>query len=80
MGNDKGSGLAGWKYMNGKQKRKDSGHKLLNAMLPAPMMMLRRLEGGHLCRPVTCWSLCVEDVPGEQGNWGRALCRGLGEP
>lgn len=64
----------------GKQK-KDSGDKGLDAMLPALKMMLRRLEAGHLCGPVPAGStvLCVcEDVPGEQGSWGRALWRGLG--
>lgn len=39
-----------------KQEKTDSGDKGLNAMHPALMMMLRRLEGGHLCGSVPAGS------------------------
>lgn len=79
--NDKGFGLAGWKYMKGKQRKKDSGHKGLNALLPALKMMLMSWSVG-ICvdvSPAGPAMLSVLRTSLGNGSWGRALLRGLGE-
>lgn len=51
------------------EAEEDASHKGLHATLPTPKVMLRRLEGGHLCRPVTRWaceSLPVDDLRGSR--------------
>lgn len=66
-GNDKGFELAGRKYMKGKQRKKDSGHKGLNTLLLALQMILMSWRVG-ICvdvSPTGLAMLCVEDVPGE---------------
>lgn len=61
-GNDKGFGLAGRKYMKGKQRKKDSGHKGLNTLLLALQMILMSWRVG-ICvdvSPTGLAMLCVE--------------------
>lgn len=54
----------GWKYMKGKQRKKDRSQGL-ERPASCPKGDTNELEGRHLCGYVTRWACYVADVPGE---------------